>query len=58
MADLAALTAAIEAGDRATATAVTQEAVDEGMDPRTVLLDARASPVRFLIRDRDATFSR
>ena len=37
MADLAALTAAIEAGDRATATAVTQEAVDEGMDPRTVL---------------------
>jgi len=37
MADLAALTGAIEAGDRATATAVTQEAVDEGMDPRTVL---------------------
>jgi 5-methyltetrahydrofolate--homocysteine methyltransferase len=37
MADLAALTAAIEAGDRATATAVTREAVDEGMDPRTVL---------------------
>ena len=37
MADLAALTAAIEAGDRATATAVTREAVDEGMDPRAVL---------------------
>jgi 5-methyltetrahydrofolate--homocysteine methyltransferase len=37
MADLAALTAAIEAGDRATATAVTREAVNEGMDPRTVL---------------------
>ena len=37
MADLAALTAAIEVGDRATATAVTREAVDEGMDPRTVL---------------------
>ena len=37
MADLAALTAAIEAGDRATATAITREAVDEGMDPRAVL---------------------
>ena len=37
MADLAALTAAIEAGDRATAIAITREAVDEGMDPRTVL---------------------
>jgi 5-methyltetrahydrofolate--homocysteine methyltransferase len=37
MADLAELTAAIEAGDRATATAVTREAVNEGMDPRTVL---------------------
>jgi len=37
MADLAALTAAIEAGDRATAVRITQAAVDEGMDPRTVL---------------------
>jgi 5-methyltetrahydrofolate--homocysteine methyltransferase len=37
MADLAALTAAIEAGDRATAVAVTREAVEEGLDPRTVL---------------------
>jgi 5-methyltetrahydrofolate--homocysteine methyltransferase len=37
MSDLAALTAAIEAGDRATATAITREAVDEGMDPRAVL---------------------
>ena len=37
MADLAALTAAIEAGDRATAIAITREAVDEGMDPRAVL---------------------
>ncbi len=37
MADLTALTAAIEAGDRATATRVTREAVDEGMDARTVL---------------------
>ena len=37
MADLAALTVAIEAGDRATAVAVTREAVDEGLDPRTVL---------------------
>ena len=37
MADLAALTAAIEAGDRATAIAITREAVDEGLDPRTVL---------------------
>jgi len=37
MADLAALTAAIEAGDRATAVRVTREAVDEGLDPRTVL---------------------
>ena len=37
MADLEALKAAIEAGDRATATAITGQAVDEGMDPRTVL---------------------
>ena len=37
MADLAALTAAIEAGDRATAVRITREAVDEGMDPRAVL---------------------
>jgi 5-methyltetrahydrofolate--homocysteine methyltransferase len=37
MADLEALAAAIEAGDRATATRITQEAVDEGVDPRTVL---------------------
>ncbi len=37
MADVAALTAAIERGDRATATAVTQVAIDEGLDPRTIL---------------------
>jgi 5-methyltetrahydrofolate--homocysteine methyltransferase len=37
MADLEALAAAIEAGDRRTATAITREAVAEGMDPRTVL---------------------
>jgi 5-methyltetrahydrofolate--homocysteine methyltransferase len=37
MADLEALTAAIEAGDRATSTRITQEAVSEGIDPRTVL---------------------
>jgi 5-methyltetrahydrofolate--homocysteine methyltransferase len=37
MADLAALTAAIEAGDRATAVRTTREAVEEGLDPRTVL---------------------
>jgi 5-methyltetrahydrofolate--homocysteine methyltransferase len=37
MADLEALAAAIEAGDRATATAITREAVAEGVDPRTVL---------------------
>jgi 5-methyltetrahydrofolate--homocysteine methyltransferase len=37
MADLAALTAAIEAGDRGTAVRVTREAVEEGLDPRTVL---------------------
>ncbi|MCU0478341.1 MAG: cobalamin-dependent protein [Chloroflexi bacterium] len=37
MADLAALTAAVEAGDRATAVRITQAAVDEGMEPRAVL---------------------
>ncbi len=37
MADLAALTAAIEAGDRATAVRITREAVEEGLGPRTVL---------------------
>jgi len=37
MADLEALTAAVEAGDRATAVAITREAVAEGMDPRAVL---------------------
>ena len=37
MADLTALTAAIEAGDRATAVRVTAEAIAEGHDPKTVL---------------------
>jgi 5-methyltetrahydrofolate--homocysteine methyltransferase len=37
MADLAALAAAIEAGDRASAVRITTEAVAEGMDPRAVL---------------------
>jgi 5-methyltetrahydrofolate--homocysteine methyltransferase len=37
MADLEALKAAIETGDRATAVAITREAVAEGMDPETVL---------------------
>jgi 5-methyltetrahydrofolate--homocysteine methyltransferase len=37
MADLAALTAAVEAGDRATAKAVTQAACDEEMDPHAIL---------------------
>jgi 5-methyltetrahydrofolate--homocysteine methyltransferase len=37
MADLAALQAAIEAGDRGSAVRITREAVDEGLDPRTVL---------------------
>jgi 5-methyltetrahydrofolate--homocysteine methyltransferase len=37
MADLSALTAAIERGDRTTATAVTRAAIDEGLDPRTIL---------------------
>ena len=39
MADLAALTAAVEAGDRATAVELTQAAIDEGVEP-TVILDA------------------
>jgi 5-methyltetrahydrofolate--homocysteine methyltransferase len=37
MADLAALTEAIEAGDRATAVRTTQEAIDEGLEPQTIL---------------------
>ena len=37
MADLAALTAAIEAGDRTSAVRLTQAAVDERADPETVL---------------------
>lgn len=37
MADLEALKAAIEAGDHSSAAAITRTAVDEGMDPRTVL---------------------
>ena len=37
MADLAALTAAIEAGDRGRATALTQAAIDEGLPPETIL---------------------
>jgi 5-methyltetrahydrofolate--homocysteine methyltransferase len=37
MADLEALAAAIEAGDRVAATAITREAVAEGLDPRSVL---------------------
>jgi len=37
MADLAALTAAVEAGNRTAAAALTQAAVDEGLDPRTIL---------------------
>jgi methanogenic corrinoid protein MtbC1 len=37
MIDLSALTAAIEAGDRTTATSVTKAAIDEGIDPRTIL---------------------
>ena len=37
MANLTALQAAIEAGDRASAVRITREAVDEGLDPRTVL---------------------
>jgi 5-methyltetrahydrofolate--homocysteine methyltransferase len=37
MADLAALTAAVEAGNRASAALLTQAAIDEGLDPRVVL---------------------
>ncbi len=37
MADLAALTAAIEAGDRATAVRLTTEAIDAGLAPQTIL---------------------
>ena len=37
MADLEVLKAAIEAGDRSLAAAITRAGVDEGMDPRTVL---------------------
>ncbi len=37
MADLAALTAAVEAGNRVAATAETQAAVDAGIDPKTIL---------------------
>jgi 5-methyltetrahydrofolate--homocysteine methyltransferase len=37
MADLAGLTKAVEAGDRASALALTQAAIDEGVDPRTIL---------------------
>ena len=37
MADLAALTAAVEAGNRADAVSLTQAAIDEGLDPNTVL---------------------
>jgi len=37
MADLAALAAAVEAGDRATAKAITTEALAEGVNPRTIL---------------------
>ncbi len=37
MADLAALTAAVEAGNRTAAAQLTQEALDEGTDPKTIL---------------------
>jgi 5-methyltetrahydrofolate--homocysteine methyltransferase len=37
MADLAALTAAVEAGNRAAAAQLTQEALDDGLDPKTIL---------------------
>jgi 5-methyltetrahydrofolate--homocysteine methyltransferase len=37
MADLAALTAAVEAGDRHTATRLTQEAIDAGVGPQEIL---------------------
>jgi 5-methyltetrahydrofolate--homocysteine methyltransferase len=37
MADLAALTAAIEAGDRAAATELTRQAIADGIEPETIL---------------------
>jgi 5-methyltetrahydrofolate--homocysteine methyltransferase len=37
MADLAALTAAVEAGNRTAAAAETREAIDAGLDPKTIL---------------------
>jgi 5-methyltetrahydrofolate--homocysteine methyltransferase len=37
MADLAALTAAVEAGNRKAAAELTQAALDDGLDPRTIL---------------------
>ena len=37
MVDLATLTAAVEAGDRKTAVAITQSAIDEGMAPQLIL---------------------
>jgi 5-methyltetrahydrofolate--homocysteine methyltransferase len=37
MADLAALTAAVEAGNRAVAAEQTKAALDDGLDPRTIL---------------------
>jgi len=37
MVDLATLTAAVEAGDRRTAVAITQSAIDEGMAPQQIL---------------------
>jgi 5-methyltetrahydrofolate--homocysteine methyltransferase len=37
MADLARLAAAIEDGDRATATVLTREAIDDGLDPGVIL---------------------
>ncbi len=49
MADLEALKAAIELGDRSTANAITREAVDEGMDPRSVL-DAMSAAMEVIGR--------
>jgi 5-methyltetrahydrofolate--homocysteine methyltransferase len=43
MANLAALQEAIEEGDRAAAVRITREAVDEGLDPRTVLASMTAA---------------
>ena len=37
MMDLGALTTAVEAGDRASALQLTTQAIDEGVDPRTIL---------------------